>query len=704
MDSFERIINDFITKFAFEDIQFHEPDDLDINKVMTDKKYKNLRRNIKDYLQDKIDESVGKLKRTTKKRTINKNQPIGTTNESSGDPVDRATVTYLVQAIGACSPNEVKNFIEKESISNVLNDMKSGIPNDEVQNYLHDALMECGLKKLTTDKSKSIIKSTLAGDKVLKRLFRSLKDSKNKLFRDNGIERVVLPEVHIFNLEANILPKFLATLNICNRSACRHLRNNSEDNFKHLVEEEFHRKWLFPQSKRLIFDNHKFTIKDKLNDETSELGGYATILILINGIIDELNGENIVVSDEIDKDVAIWIRQILQGKKRLEIGVNSISTRLMQMVKYNLIKITHLLFGSEVVRNPASLIHQQMMLDLIIVGGMTWRDALDSKIHEGKSDGGEMPMSMKKAVDSFRILHYKFLRFMPHEYIYDPAVTEEGSVKVEELLKREHEIMEKWFWYYTPELYDIDQNLNVLGKIDENVKLLRDNICIEAIIEQSVYWYGIHLLRYTGDQIDTLLKFYLNGSQIVILDPTSMTDFDSNKIASIIKNIKNSNTAAVIPLNIHNNHWVGITFRMGNEQLNAIYSDPLGNSLSTDNFNLFSQALVEGSQGNFQIIDLQLKQQISEDDSGPISVNNLVRLSLSNFGTWDKDAIIESAKLIKNTTQDDGMRQRHSNILQNAMIMAVKQLLEIETRGITVDSEPNNMTTQIANMAINDSE
>ena len=75
---------------------------------------------------------------------------------------------------------------------------------------------------------------------------------------------------------------------------------------------------------------------------------------------------------------------------------------------------------------------------------LTWEDALLND--SGGDDGGMMPMSMKKSVSSARILHNKFISFMPHPYYYDPLEVNDdtATAREDELLDRENAIYENW--------------------------------------------------------------------------------------------------------------------------------------------------------------------------------------------------------------------------------------------------------------------
>jgi len=281
-------------------------------------------------------------------------------------------------------------------------------------------------------------------------LLNNLRSLRSDLFRQHGIERVILSPGHLFDLskeDENFFPQVLAR---------RHLRNLRDDNLQRQTDEVHPRSWKFPQSlKWPVFDNHKFTTKGKRNDETLELGGYKVVYNNIEEI--KLNLNKYEDRKVTDGDIAFWIRSIINGKSIVQDGALVCSDKsvlainqfkkLTEMMIAQLIKITYLLFGSEVMRNPASLIHHQMMIDLILDGTITWKDALDSELTWEAPycyDGGEMPMSMKEAVASARILHKRFLPYMPHPYYYDPLEVV-AAAKEGELLHRENAIYDNWF-------------------------------------------------------------------------------------------------------------------------------------------------------------------------------------------------------------------------------------------------------------------
>jgi hypothetical protein len=93
-------------------------------------------------------------------------------------------------------------------------------------------------------------------------------------------------------------------------------------------------------------------------------------------------------------------------------------------------KVTYLIFGCEVARNPASLLANQMMLDLVISGNRTWKDFFVEE---------RMPMSPAGAVAQARGLHSMFRDYMPWPYKY-----EGNEADPKDLMAAESQIFSDW--------------------------------------------------------------------------------------------------------------------------------------------------------------------------------------------------------------------------------------------------------------------
>lgn len=498
--------------FKLEELEFNP---VSIEMIIQDSKCKELRNKIKVALVKDQEQCKKCFQLSTNDNVLFTNEIIKSkTREELEKLPDSLAKTVSLKYYNSLTKGSVtKNFkqdIETKALQIALETIKDEIQLNTTQfanelNLSRDELLVSGLlKPATANDVKVIIQRNLDHTTFLNSLLDNLRASRSDLFRQHGIERVILSPGHLFDLskeEKDFFPRFLATLNLCNRSSRRYLRNRHDDNLKRQIEAEHPKSWKFRQSPNWpAFDNHKFTTTGKRNDETLELAGYNVVYDLITWMKKNLNEHRVEERylEVTDKVIASWIRDIIEDKDvvltRNDGTVVEIKKfkKLTDMMVAQLIKITYLLFGSEVMRNPASLIHHQMMIDLILDGMMTWKDALDSKrkikikkTNKVESDGGEMPMSMKEAVASARILHKRFLPFIPHPYYYDPLEDDDAAAaaREEELRRRENAIYEKWFTQYMWWIEDTDE-----------VRLV---VLSDAVSR----WYG---LKESDDTVDRL--------------------------------------------------------------------------------------------------------------------------------------------------------------------------------------------------------
>ena len=104
---------------------------------------------------------------------------------------------------------------------------------------------------------------------------------------------------------------------------------------------------------------------------------------------------------------------------------------------------------------------------------------------------------------------------------------------------------------------------------------------------------------YTEDQIRILLERYLlnhdpDSPQYYIAPQTQFEDADllPKNVGAAITAV-NEGITAVIPINLRNNHWVGVIIRrQGDERIEVIYIDPMGNTIQNEpNALLFAQTI-----------------------------------------------------------------------------------------------------------------
>lgn len=96
-------------------------------------------------------------------------------------------------------------------------------------------------------------------------------------------------------------------------------------------------------------------------------GAYKNIAMTIENIKQKLNIT--------DKQIAQWIRKTFKGEAEIYASLESIKAGQKEELGEFITALTYLLFSTEAVRNPASLIIHQMMLDLITQNKLTFLSA-----------------------------------------------------------------------------------------------------------------------------------------------------------------------------------------------------------------------------------------------------------------------------------------------------------------------------------------
>ncbi|MFN7038844.1 MAG: hypothetical protein ACK4OM_04685 [Alphaproteobacteria bacterium] len=308
-----------------------------------------------------------------------------------------------------------------------------------------------------------------------------------RVINNNG--RQTLP--NLYNAEPKNMVDFIANLRLLNRSAKRNIKNNLyQGNLfawdQNSEEQKFSVGIKFPLSGNYYaLETQKITSKANRSDLVINASSYAEISSKINTLKSNINKN---LNPEItDKEIAFWIRETLKGEKLntlysyqnqttpLPIGKHQI-----EQIKRFLSDITYLLFGTEVVRNPAALVHHQMALDLILKDQMTWQEFFTDS-NERKA---LMPMEIRSekkdeigAVKCARTLHLTYNKYMPHSYNYPKEGVSIDHPKYIELVNREGSLVEKWF--------DSKSRLNILNQTVAD----KINSAIERIYVASKIWY-----------------------------------------------------------------------------------------------------------------------------------------------------------------------------------------------------------------------
>ena len=121
------------------------------------------------------------------------------------------------------------------------------------------------------------------------------------------------------------------------------------------------------------------------------------------------------------------------------------------------------IFGVEVSRNPATLLHVNMLFDLIQAEKLIWGDFYKF-----------FPMSISNIVVKAKNLNYYFNDYMPHKHIYDFDTS--YNIYINILIKREAFITKKLldFKFKEEEIIDCSTIENI-EKI-HNLTLFEDNL------------------------------------------------------------------------------------------------------------------------------------------------------------------------------------------------------------------------------------
>ena len=151
-----------------------------------------------------------------------------------------------------------------------------------------------------------------------------------------------------------------------------------------------------------IVEKNKITSTGKKVDLVEDGGAYKKLL------------EKVKELGLYHSQIAIFIKELIRGKNidelKKEGGFSMIFVKDSQ--KETLLKLKHLIAGTEAGRNPAHLIVSMMILDMIEERKLYWDNVLDDK------SPVFIPMIMKGAVIAATTLHSIFNLYMPYPYSY----------------------------------------------------------------------------------------------------------------------------------------------------------------------------------------------------------------------------------------------------------------------------------------------
>lgn len=249
-------------------------------------------------------------------------------------------------------------------------------------------------------------------------------------------QRPTLDSSHLFTSHG--IEKFVANIRLLNRSQTRNRRNLQFSLFK---EDIATRNWRL--TRPVLAGEDVCEIQKILKssfgrmDMVLGLGNYEDVYAYIAGI--KQHFQDIKKSIK-DKDIAEWMVCILNGNLP-ELPVAR-EDRIEILGKLQ--AVTYLIFGCEVARNPAMLIINRMLLDLIIDSEKwSFEEALIGRNKAGRVNTlRRMPMAPEGAVSAARALEEKLQKGLPYPYSYQGICDEAG---VDAMVKQEATIVREWF-------------------------------------------------------------------------------------------------------------------------------------------------------------------------------------------------------------------------------------------------------------------
>ncbi|MCW5589317.1 MAG: hypothetical protein KIT27_06590 [Legionellales bacterium] len=234
---------------------------------------------------------------------------------------------------------------------------------------------------------------------------------------------------------SNSAYEFLANKRLAQRSFVRNVGNGVENlkSFKISNQVSTINWQFFPncttQERHEISYNQSTQLFGQ-TDMVINLGKYKEICVLIEMLKKSYSGDDVII--------ARHIRDIFNGKKpqawdQLE------NNLLSENIKTCLSNLTYLLLGCEPTRNPGLHIINQMMLDLIIAGQLTWQAVLTG-------DQFLMPMAPPGITRIARILEAEYNQLLPRKYVYMgiQGYKKNDDSDINQLVSREAAMISCW--------------------------------------------------------------------------------------------------------------------------------------------------------------------------------------------------------------------------------------------------------------------
>ena len=253
-----------------------------------------------------------------------------------------------------------------------------------------------------------------------------------------NIYRSNLEETYSFKLKdysENPALALLIAVRLNNRSTIRIIKNRKYGSIFGEVAYSADRTFVFQCSSAL--STLQLSSNQVRDGKVKNFGKYSAIYKMVENIKKASSKFN-------DKYLADLIIRTMHGEDISELLRNEVSLKRVYELQYFINSLTLLLFGFESSRNPASLIINFMMLDLIRVEEFSWKDVFDSL---------KMPMAIENAVSGARTLNSMFSQYTSNQYEYDKSSHTNGNQDTaESILQKEVDLCRKWFKHFYPKV------------------------------------------------------------------------------------------------------------------------------------------------------------------------------------------------------------------------------------------------------------
>jgi len=292
--------------------------------------------------------------------------------------------------------------------------------------------------------------------------------------------RSILSKNHLFS--SNNPYMFYANVRLSSRSQKRHILNLQHAIFKN---DSISRVWQMNASNASCADVLEMEEISSLNfarkDIILDIGNYEKVYSAIKQLKNALAQFEMVVED---RDIAIWLRTIFKGENVQFTAFESLNDNILGKIQ----AISYLLFGCEAMRNPAMIVINQMLIDLIINDAQWNFEEAFTKNKNGQPlpNPKFMPMIPEGAVSVARGLESDLRKFMPYPYFYNGIEENNensGKFSKSDLIQAEANIVRSWLTL---------KNITTIKKI---TKEDMPNKILDLIEKYYVQWFSNNKLE-----------------------------------------------------------------------------------------------------------------------------------------------------------------------------------------------------------------